>query len=810
MIGEYEALSNDGIPNQICFTRIGKQEAGSGWQTVNVSPTLAAATVNAFEGMQNGNVRYIRNGEFDAEDASLRIVTELRNDGRTMFLTRIKYGLTDEMDRPRPALFAQGFAFPVDLIASDPQSVLNVEYSNFAIAPDQTKTAPLVELTATAPTSFVLAPRRSAVELLASTGLDKQHFADLVLCTMITLFSRSKDTLTIHCDCSENTIRTVMSCLYAAVPPSLRSRLTFSTYLTNPGMPTTIVFAHPSRFSARVFDLATGKTNVLTPAARRRYGRYAFITHPATRFDDEYVGAYFSHLEDKVSHLDSLAAADMDMFQLAYDLMIDEQSGKTSHTYEECADRISSLLVLARLDRMNPYSERLIAETLGEFLSNGYPINDLLDEQLRIALGKARTAPLISMGERYFAKVVSDKTPEDGARYLNQTYPDRTSPTFLRLRALLADTESGQATLKQLYVNMLGTKIVADAVDGVIGPDQLEAYRDEAAVLSDQASVDRVVSEAAERYLCHTVQPDEDPAALVQRISAVWGQVLPGSRLKAVPPSIVSAFWKRFTFKTVSLDMRRYSWVSGDYPEYRVLEAAAECGTAFSQKNERALNQSLRRYSAAAAALDAAKRSTLDTFMLHTYENHRALYAEQTTDGRERGKGEVVSALELDVWILLGEVLLGSPEETAKYLVRQRMLPTADQERFFDMVDRSALLRQETWLTRFTEGFERYASGEPDRDLQQKAKDVLGDLNELGKIRAKAEKQRAKEEKQRAKEENRKKGGFFSRLNISLPFVGGHDIDDDDDDDESSFGEAPRAPRRAVGSSARAPKGGRR
>ncbi|PST48710.1 hypothetical protein COO72_06350 [Bifidobacterium callitrichos] len=815
MIDINEASLNAGGPCQICFTRVGKQGAGDGWQTVNVSPTIGAASVSAFEGMQNGNVKYIRNSEFDPEDVSSRIVTELRNDGHNVFLTRIKYGLTDEMDRPRPALFAQGFAFPLDRFIADPQSVLNVEYANYAISPDQTKTAPIVALTRTAHAAFSLVSRRSPVESLASIGLNERQFSDLVLCTMITLFSRSKETLTIRCDCSENTIRAVMACLYAAVPPALRVKLTFSTYLTNPGMPTTIVFAHPSRSASRVFDLVTGETNVLTEGVRRRYGRYTFITYPVALLGDVRLDEYFTQLEGKVACLDNVATADLDMFQLAHELLADERSDKTSYTYEECSDRMATLLVFARLDRMNEYCERLIAGMLNEFLNNNYPINELLDEQLRVALGKAKTDELISAGERYAAKVITDKTPEDGARYLSEAYPDRTSQAFLRLRALLADSPSGQATLKSLYVDVVGAAVLAGASTGTVGPDQIAAYRDEAVVLTDQQAVERIVTESIERYLCRIVQPDEDPKTLVQQVGVVWNRVMPGTQLTAIPASVSATYWKLFTFKKCSFDLRQYAYLQGEYTGYKALRAAVGCWNAFSQRNLTALEQALHGYSVAAGVLEADKRAVLDRIVLGACVQHRSIYAQRQVDGREQNKGELASALELDVWLLLTDALLGSRQKAAEYMIAQRMLPTAEQGSFFDMVEESSLLRRDGELELFTDGFKQYMDGEQDRDRQQPAKDVLTDLNELAKIHAKEEKQRAKEEKQRAKEERKKSGGFLSRFNVSLPFIGGHGDDDGDDDDEEQSEAPERAPRMAVGSasqsrSPRSVRGGRR
>ncbi|MBT1177692.1 hypothetical protein [Bifidobacterium callimiconis] len=811
MIGANGTTGGSGVPRQICFTRVGKQEAGAGWQTVNVSPGLPAGAVSAFEGLQNGNVRYVSSGTFDPEDTA-KIVTELRIQGHDAFLTRIKYGVREEVGRA--AMGAQGFVFPLEQLVADPQSVLNVEYTNFALAADQTLTTQIVEATAAAPATFSVAPHRSMGELradLAALGVnDDQKFADLLTCVVITLFSRAKETLTIHCDCSETTIRTVMACLYAAIPPALRGKLTFSTYLTNNGMPTTIVFAHPSRAAARVFDLATGTTNVLTKGARHRYEQYQFMIVPASNFNDRLSG-FFTALEAKIAQLgDSAEAADMDMYQLAYDLLVEEQTGTATSSYEKCVTRLMSLLVFARLDRMNDYCEHLIAVSLTEFLDNQYELNDVLNEQLGEAIGKAKTPELVQVGERYTATVIKAKTPAEGAQYLAQAYPDRTSQGFLSLRELLARDPDGQAVLRELYVAVLGEqlKVRVEQEATAAGVDlvsEIAAYRDEALQsVADHAAVMQVVADSAQSYLVARIQPDQDPGEVVQNAEVVLGRLLRNESVSDdVWHAVVAAYWKKFTFNGFKFDQvpSSYEPLEGGthYPEYVAIGYAQQCLQAFNAGDVTQVAEALQRYRDF-ADLDPAKKITLNNLMLNYCLQHRAQYAvrpiEPTGDEYQPQGAEAQSAAELDVWIHLIRALKNDkPQTVAEFLLRQGMLPAGTDERFFALVGQSTLLKGPE-LDKLADGMALCSeSGDP--ALVEGANTVLEDLASLQKLRDQEAKQAAKDEK-RAEKEARKEarkanGGFLGGL------LFGGNTDETYDDEPESMETPMQAPAEHIG-----------
>ena len=802
MVGADGTAMGSGVPRQICFTRVGKQEAGAGWQTVNVSPGLPAGTVSAFEGIQNGNTGFITTPEFDAEDTA-QIVTELRTQGRDAFLTRIKYGVREEVGRP--AMGAQGFVFPLDQLVADPQSVLNVEYANFALAADQTQTAQIVQATASAPATFAMAPHRSKAELRADLGLlglgDDQRFADLLECVMITLFSRAKDTLTVYCDCSETTIRTVMAALYEAVPPALRGRLTFSTYLTISGSPTTVVFAHPGRVAARTFDLASGETNVLTKSARHRYKQYEFMISPAYRFNDrnDPLPGFFEALENKVIQLgDNPGTADLDMYQLAYDL--GEQSGKSLSTYEACVDRLFKLVPLARLDRMNEYVEHLIAEALNMFVAlspregGRLQVNNAVDEQVGEALGKAKTDELIKTGDRYKAEVIKAKTPEEGAWYLATRYPDRTAQGFLNIRARLAKDAAGQTVLRELYVTVLGEQLKTNVDQEAATTDAdlisgIAAYRDEAFQwVTDRAAVMQVVADAAQSYLVARVQPDQDPGEVVRNTGSVLDQLLPNGPLSDNAwQAVVESYWKRFTFKDFKFDQVPSPYEPlGDtaYPEYAAIGYAQQCLQAFNAGDVSQVAAELQRYRDV-VGLDPDKRVTLNKLMLQYCWQHRNQYAARPiapTGNEYQPQGaEAQSAAELDVWISLIRTLTSNaPKTVAELLLRQGMLPTAEQERFFELVDGSTLLGGEDSpeLGRLRDGMQQCAdSGDP--ALVEGAKSVLEELDALDKRREQERKQRVKEakaaEKEARKAERKQRGGLFGGL-----FGGGSDESEDD------------------------------
>ena len=442
-------------PRQICFTRLGGQGSGAGWQTLNASPVVDGAAVTAFSGIQNANVKFLNHQSFDAEDMAERRVTELRCENGWAFLTRIQYGLTDALGRP--CLFAHGYTFTLDELKAGPAAILDVTYGNFAFTPESTA-VPLQTLSRV--------PRRTLRESLDAVGLDEARYRDLVIALYAVLFGGARTSLTIVCDCAEDTIRAVMECLFAALPYPLRGLLTFSTYATNPGAPTTVLFAHPSRTDRRrSFDLASGTGDAIGDAIRARFAKYRIVTYAAEHIDDE-AGRdrYYAAVGEELGRLGVDGTRNLNVYNLSDSLLRERANGDgygtpgVVHGNQQALARLVDVIGLYSQGGATAYRNELLAAVLGEMLDRGYRIPEPVAEPMCRVLSASGSPRLTALYERYLTTVIGSKlaeSPQAAASTMAQLLPDRTSQAFLHVRHLLAGNYRGVAVLTAYYTDIV-------------------------------------------------------------------------------------------------------------------------------------------------------------------------------------------------------------------------------------------------------------------------------------------------------------------------------------------------------------------
>lgn len=555
-------------PRQVCFTRLGAQATGAGWQTLNVSPGLDMSVSSAYSRVENGNIRTLDHLRFDSEDASELKITELRCDEAWAFLSRIQCGLTDDFGRAK--MFAHGFAFALDQLANDPASVLNVMYSNFAFTPEQT---------ATAPNRFDMAPRQSLAQVLAIAGLSQSAYRDLVLGMYAVMFGGAKTSLGIVCDCSENTIRAVMLALFAALPKPLRKHLSFSTYETNKGNPTTVLFAHPGRRGVRrYFDLDSGIGNAVDDSVRRRFGQYHIATYAAEHIGED-IDAHFDHLIAKLSALGVDPTRDLGTYNLAEALLYEETEGtgfggSVAHSAQDCLRRLVDVLGLYSSGGTNPYRDELLAGVLSEILNNNYPITEQIDGPLARVLAASTNKTLTMLGDRYVLSKVLGKAHEESslaaAALLANNYPDRKVPGFARMRGMLAGDSAGLQVLDEYYGTLLGVQTIIPGIEAkTVGVDAILAFHNEVADLPNLVKTKQAIVAMCGKLIEITLTDcGQVTATWLDHAEKVWDQVLPAPTDEAAKDilfqSVQERYWQLFLLSdidwaNIAIDERLYS-----------------------------------------------------------------------------------------------------------------------------------------------------------------------------------------------------------------------------------------------------------
>ena len=538
-------------PRQICFTRLGGQGSGAGWQTLNASPVVDGAAVTAFSGIQNANVKFLNHQSFDAEDMAERRVTELRCENGWAFLTRIQYGLTDALGRP--CLFAHGYTFTLDELKAGPAAILDVTYGNFAFTPESTA-VPLQTLSRV--------PRRTLRESLDAVGLDEARYRNLVIALYAVLFGGARTSLTIVCDCAEDTIRAVMECLFAALPYPLRGLLTFSTYATNPGAPTTVLFAHPSRTDRRrSFDLASGTGDAIGDAIRARFAKYRIVTYAAEHIDDE-AGRdrYYAAVGEELGRLGVDGTRNLNVYNLSDSLLRERANGDgygtpgVVHSNQQALARLVDVIGLYSQGGATAYRNELLAAVLGEMLDRGYRIPEPVAEPMCRVLSASCSSRLTALYGGYLATVVRSElaeSPQAAASTMAQLLPDRTSQAFLHVRHLLAGNYRGVAVLTAYYTDIVGADVRDGVASGAMGEAEVTKYADQVRDLASQPAIGDRLEE-----LCRMLIADswDDCSQLTWNVvdhdMDVLEHVLAadGARQDRVQHELVDKYWRLFDF----------------------------------------------------------------------------------------------------------------------------------------------------------------------------------------------------------------------------------------------------------------------
>lgn len=516
-------------PVQLKFTRLGQQSGGAGWQIVDDGTSNAPADArSAFSGLQNGNTMFL-----NRQRGYNGIVTELRTDNGWAFLTRIQYGLTDGMGRP--SLFAHGFALPVSAFVADPAALLDIPFDTFVFASQAAST-------------------HSQLLVSASKSEQTEGSPDLVYAAYAALFGTQSEVLNVVCDCSETTIRSVMTGLYAMIPPSLRGLLTFSTAATNPGRPTTILFCTQPLGMINTVDLTTGDAQA--PAwVRQRYGVEPFINHTIGLAEDGRQ-RYLRQLDTEVSKLGTAERPRLDLYRFAHLLVTDAAQPwrEREHDLQECRIRLGSICALYSAGGNRAYRNMLFEETVRTMLERHYPIDMTLADTVDRILAVAQDDSMGALREDYrFTMMIGDgEHPEEGADRYARYYADGADATMPSMRNRLLQNEAGVAILRTYYVNRLGKELQQAATAGTLTEQMVSQYHACVAGCEQRipdtaktivACCNRLHIEGLKRTaICTT--------AWLDQVLAFWESVLPGNQQlqDCLFLALQRRYWELFDF----------------------------------------------------------------------------------------------------------------------------------------------------------------------------------------------------------------------------------------------------------------------
>lgn len=543
---------------QLCYARVGGQGVGSGWQVLNASPGVSALARSVYPRLQSGNAN--TSADVPSEEGQLPQVLELRSEGELVFLTMVTYGVADELGRP--SSFAHGLVFGRDEFERDPQLALCVRRTSFGHTPEDTLPERL-RVSLAEPMGLALARE--------ACGLDLTGHGSLLLCVCeaLGLDGRLGRPFRILCDCEPRTIHAVLTCIYQSIPYGLRGRVSFSTFQTNGGLPVDVVFSKDDQ--GRGFDLARGAmrggkrrgTGVAGPERRLP----AFAAHVLrTGVSEGELSQYLGVLEDEVQTFCDPNEASVFAYEAAYDRLVKGGVIERLESYERPLDpesivrRLLCSMSLPKSEDASRRAERdgLVSGALRDVVEHSVALDDwMYDEVAR----EAEDSKLDSLEDARFDYDTSvrfaGKTPEEGAAYLAQEYPDaasRSTAEFLRLRSALVGRPASKDVLIRYYEKL------ADELQGPGGPslDDIRSFHDETAILED-SRIDERVAALCEAHAVARVVPDGDPAELDKAIKALFSQVELSEDAKArIRGAVAVAYWRSFSFKAFNFRWKTY------------------------------------------------------------------------------------------------------------------------------------------------------------------------------------------------------------------------------------------------------------
>ncbi|WP_034447882.1 hypothetical protein [Butyrivibrio sp. AE2032] len=422
---------------QACFTRIGGQGSGDGWQLVNCSPTLSDKDSSYFSSIQNAN---ITPPVFDPEDSQTKIVEEFVVNQDSVFLTKIKYDVgTDPLGRS--ISFAHSYVFGLNDYAHKPQEVLFAADSNFHFSVDTTKEIPA---------SLEMMEVLSLKECVENVGLTKETYKKLMRCVFYILDSKSRDILHIICDCKSETIARILMCILSAMPIEYRKRVTYSTYLSRDSAYKAIIFDRTDKAKGEYFfNIKTGANNVLSDILIKKMKRYGFIDVIPEGYDtDMSPEFYFENLDIELKKFVDRQPITLELYRVAYEIMMATANGNESDAPEDYLKRLNNLL---NVPLVHPYIDQQIQYALSDIMERGIIIPKMLEEKVHKRLSETRNDNLKSCGQQFIVDKMLEMSSKDAAQMLNKEYGNN-KDEYKNIEELLKKNEKGQEILDYAFV----------------------------------------------------------------------------------------------------------------------------------------------------------------------------------------------------------------------------------------------------------------------------------------------------------------------------------------------------------------------
>ncbi len=417
---------------QACFNRLGRNDAASGWQLLNMTPGIPLPLKNFYEVSQRSNQPADSMTPKDRQGNDLCMLEVLCDEGN-VGISRVQYGLADSFGRDN--MFCHGYLFgnAYELL-KNPNNLLGISDSNFRFTPEGTEMIPET-LRMDEPWS-----EESALRLC---GMDKQAYIDYISCLYYSLSSRAKTTIYIKTDGSTRMARALLYLAYSAVPYCMRTKISATTFGGTTAVNARFVFTHELPENCSYVDPTTGENNILTSNLKNRWKRYPFVDYYARHYE-ELSGskeAYYGEMEAWLTRMGDPHMQDMDAIRLAFDMMRNNDDA-------DVAGLLYDWLMLPVPS--NETIERSLVELLRKAIEQDLDLGQDKEELLFQRLEQTSSRELIALGNQYQAGRLTKMPLDDAVKFLNTLTPE--SRVFNTMRENLVALNGGGKILCEFYL----------------------------------------------------------------------------------------------------------------------------------------------------------------------------------------------------------------------------------------------------------------------------------------------------------------------------------------------------------------------
>lgn len=350
------------------------------WELFNVSADMPAKLRAMYEKSENSNTpQNLNKDDMLGDDKSPLCMLEILSQDDSLAISRILYGMTDNMGRP--TMLAHGFMFEnAAEMLKDPNNLLAVADANFKCDTEATKQIP-EELIYN--NGYDL---NSAMELCKT---DKAMITKLMACVYYSLRSATPIPIYIVSERYNEIIRPLTYCIYSLLPYTLRVNLSISNANNfQRAQFKSLMFVGKQYPNTMYFNADTGETNIDLTDIESHKENYPFL-EAINKYDD--YSQYCALIQEQLDKMKLANSNDYNALKIADTLLAGAENLKAADD-KELMRIILEFLQYAPIQ--NAYVDSFLTEIFGIYNSRNLMPNEAMMKRLQVRTEKSTVREL--------------------------------------------------------------------------------------------------------------------------------------------------------------------------------------------------------------------------------------------------------------------------------------------------------------------------------------------------------------------------------------------------------------------------------